>query len=242
MQYVGCFVDNGQRALPGGFHGLGNTPDPIETCRDLCEGFSHFSLQWYAECFCGNEYDRYGEASEADCNTPCRGNGDVMCGGGWRNSVYEAISEPRGYAQAGAFLTADVVTHDDHLIAFAEPFRDVPAIFMSIATTDGGDPSHLRLNYATSSGASLMIQEERCSDSETRHTTERVSIIVVELGLIGVARPAPAPSGICTSCSNGEKDGDEVSIDCGGGTCPACADGAACNVDSDCRNSRCHLG
>jgi len=40
-------------------------------------------------------------------------------------------------------------------------------------------------------------------------------------------------------CSNGVQDGDETDIDCGGSTCPACLDGAACVGDGDCQSVFC---
>jgi hypothetical protein len=42
-----------------------------------------------------------------------------------------------------------------------------------------------------------------------------------------------------TSCSNGVKDGDETDVDCGGGTCPVCANGDACNAGPDCASRVC---
>jgi hypothetical protein len=35
-------------------------------------------------------------------------------------------------------------------------------------------------------------------------------------------------------CSDHTFDGNETSVDCGGGVCPACGPGLGCNVDSDC--------
>lgn len=40
------------------------------------------------------------------------------------------------------------------------------------------------------------------------------------------------------SCSNGELDGDETDVDCGG-TCPACPDGSACGGHPDCASAVC---
>lgn len=44
------------------------------------------------------------------------------------------------------------------------------------------------------------------------------------------------------SCTDGLQNGDETHIDCGGGTCPPCADCAACAADSDCERGRCADG
>ncbi len=42
-----------------------------------------------------------------------------------------------------------------------------------------------------------------------------------------------------TTCDDRAKDGDESDVDCGGATCPACGDGKACVVDSDCITKAC---
>ncbi len=43
-------------------------------------------------------------------------------------------------------------------------------------------------------------------------------------------------------CANGVKDGAESDVDCGGGTCGACADGATCNGPADCVSGSCNNG
>ena len=40
-------------------------------------------------------------------------------------------------------------------------------------------------------------------------------------------------------CSDGLKNGNETAKDCGGNACPPCADGLACNQDSDCQSDSC---
>jgi hypothetical protein len=44
---------------------------------------------------------------------------------------------------------------------------------------------------------------------------------------------------VSTQCSDLQKDGNETDIDCGGGTCPACATGKGCKVDADCTTAAC---
>jgi hypothetical protein len=46
----------------------------------------------------------------------------------------------------------------------------------------------------------------------------------------------------CDPCADFVKDGAETDVDCGGGTCPACADGLACAVDADCASAHCRVG
>ncbi len=40
-------------------------------------------------------------------------------------------------------------------------------------------------------------------------------------------------------CSDGEKDGNETGVDCGGDACAACANGGSCQSASDCASSAC---
>jgi hypothetical protein len=41
------------------------------------------------------------------------------------------------------------------------------------------------------------------------------------------------------TCTNGVRDARETDVDCGGGACEPCADGAICNRSSDCANADC---
>ena len=98
--YVGCFTDDGNRALPahqGGSYG-------IQACVDTCrnQGYAYAGSQWYDQCFCGNTLG-YSQVSDAECNTPCNAGGGY-CGGAWRNSIYATgASSPcgNGMCQAG---------------------------------------------------------------------------------------------------------------------------------------------
>jgi hypothetical protein len=51
-------------------------------------------------------------------------------------------------------------------------------------------------------------------------------------------------SGACVgaSCSDGQKNGSETAIDCGGGTCPKCALGLTCGANGDCLSGACAGG
>jgi hypothetical protein len=51
-------------------------------------------------------------------------------------------------------------------------------------------------------------------------------------------------AGACVpaSCHDGLQNGNETGTDCGGGTCPACAAGQSCSVNSDCLTGVCSGG
>ncbi len=48
-------------------------------------------------------------------------------------------------------------------------------------------------------------------------------------------------NGLC-QCADGVLGGNETDVDCGGGDCPACADGLACALDGDCQSGNCPAG
>jgi len=77
--YLGCFNDAGDRALPI-FKGSGKSTDQ---CSKLCDGYQYYARQWTGECWCGNTaYNKYGIGSGCDCH------GSNV--GGWKQCVYKA--------------------------------------------------------------------------------------------------------------------------------------------------------
>lgn len=84
----------------------------------------------------------------------------------------------------------------------------------------------------------------------------RNSILVLSLGLLAACgssgvRTSPDDEGaggmgggspyVRPTCDDGEKNGDETDVDCGG-PCGACEEGRACDTDSDCTTSSCVEG
>jgi len=51
--------------------------------------------------------------------------------------------------------------------------------------------------------------------------------------------PTDAPPDAAPTCSDHIQNGNETDVDCGGGTCPPCADHAKCKVPGDCQSSSC---
>ena len=98
---VGCYIDDEQnRDLSGPGVSMGRDASPA-TCAALCSGYTHFGLQYYSLCFCGNEYGRLGAGNRPDCNTPCDGDALTVCGGYQRNSIYALKSASRRDVIAG---------------------------------------------------------------------------------------------------------------------------------------------
>jgi hypothetical protein len=67
-------------------------------------------------------------------------------------------------------------------------------------------------------------------------------------GTMNVADGMPCQGGVCAAgvcvdmCKDGMMNGNETDVDCGGGSCPKCADGKLCDGDADCANNDCDGG
>ena len=86
--YIGCFVDqHPNRDLKKLFTVNNLTPG---SCQSVCKekGHVYSGVQYGYLCHCGDDYGKYGEAGEYECNSACLGDEEKKCGGFWRNSVY----------------------------------------------------------------------------------------------------------------------------------------------------------
>eukprot|EP00121_Abeoforma_whisleri_P010163 Awhi_evm1s9367 len=65
-------------------------------CSSLChhEGYDYAGLQHYSECYCARKEDiedftkHEDKVEDSQCNTHCEGDHSIMCGGGFRMSIY----------------------------------------------------------------------------------------------------------------------------------------------------------
>lgn len=90
VRYLGCFRDAGRRDVRRYWGGHYDK----KTCQDKAMKVGHrfFALQWYGQCFTDNKFGSYGRAG--GCHTRCRRNRGQICGGGWRNSIYQILPPP----------------------------------------------------------------------------------------------------------------------------------------------------
>merc|ERR1712100_208388 len=88
-QFLGCFKDERDRDMPNrqGSFKLGER----ETCFDRCraEGFQFAGLQWKGECWCGNDFGKYGEAAEDQC--ACEAGSTNF--GKWHQCIYDVKAD-----------------------------------------------------------------------------------------------------------------------------------------------------
>jgi hypothetical protein len=100
--YIGCYTDAATRALPAQ---LGGTTNTIESCKQAAynAGYKYAGLQYGGYCFAGNTLG-YALAPETDCNMVCTANSLQLCGGPWRNSVYDTGYVPTPPATSIAWI------------------------------------------------------------------------------------------------------------------------------------------
>ena len=86
--YLGCFKDVNGGDLGNPNHDLNGfvfqAPQmTVNSCATSCanRGFAYAGARNGQWCFCGNDYNRYGKAT--NCTTSCAGNTAQKCGGFW---------------------------------------------------------------------------------------------------------------------------------------------------------------
>ncbi|CAG2204414.1 unnamed protein product [Mytilus edulis] len=94
VKYLGCYKDDFRRMLDERHD---NSLMTLEMCQKICYNRRYLGLQSFYECFCGDsmgDSNMYQKVNDTECNLACRGNSSQICGGLWRNSVYEFIITP----------------------------------------------------------------------------------------------------------------------------------------------------
>eukprot|EP00047_Mylnosiga_fluctuans_P020933 m.98037 g.98037 ORF g.98037 m.98037 type:complete len:480 (+) comp8686_c0_seq2:22-1461(+) len=87
--FVGCYRDSrSSRDLPGLFDA--GAAYSLTDCAALCSNYFFFGMQYGYECYCGNDYGRYGKVSDSKCARPCMRECKLpnACGGPSLNSIY----------------------------------------------------------------------------------------------------------------------------------------------------------
>jgi hypothetical protein len=132
--YVGCFTDEENRALP---QWLGAVDD-VETCVSLAaaNGRAYAGLQWYGECWGGDEA-RYTQVADGECSTPCASG--QPCGGAWRNSVYSTGVTPPPPGGGGGMQADSAVRGCSDWSWWAPVYQPDPGSCHTYCTQNGAD-------------------------------------------------------------------------------------------------------
>ncbi|NCC23329.1 MAG: tandem-95 repeat protein, partial [Alphaproteobacteria bacterium] len=75
--------------------------------------------------------------------------------------------------------SSDTFVHNWDVLDFGHALDVTPQLLASISTTDGGDPSALRLRNLDTDSVDALVQEDQSKDSETSHTTERIDYFAI---------------------------------------------------------------
>lgn len=103
--------------------------------------------------------------------------------------TYEALTTPRN------------TNHNAHSTIFALNFTSLPLVFGNIASYYGGDPAVLRKSSEDIHHVELMIQEDNCGSSSNSHTNERVSMLILQQGVLRAER-MPDPTVFCSASNS----------------------------------------
>src|SRR6266516_1182264 len=88
--YQGCYVDGANGRILN-YENPDSTTLTVENCVQACVGLSYTvaGMEFSKQCFCGNyTVNNATLAAATDCNMPCSGNSNEMCGAGNRMSIY----------------------------------------------------------------------------------------------------------------------------------------------------------
>ena len=73
-----------------------------DSCDNL-QGYRYAGLQSAQCCSCGTSYGLYGTAS--NCNMPCIGNTNEICGGPWSNTIVEILYKGKTWEFVNTVMT-----------------------------------------------------------------------------------------------------------------------------------------
>jgi hypothetical protein len=83
--YLGCFVDEGPRALPD--NPVAADDMTAQKCQTNCAGYRYFGVEFARECWCGRNLPNV-TAPPSECSMPCLGDDAQFCGGPNRINVW----------------------------------------------------------------------------------------------------------------------------------------------------------
>jgi len=86
--YLGCFKDEEERDLPDEVFPSGYLT--VDVCKRACrkKNKKYAGIQTQTQCFCGNDYGRYGKTASSNCFVRKQRGGAT--GGNYANSIYKA--------------------------------------------------------------------------------------------------------------------------------------------------------
>jgi hypothetical protein len=125
----GCYEDAASRALIYRSAADQNSMT-IDKCTDECKsnGFRYAGLKYYGVCYCGSSLDSL-TVDTSECQQPCSGDPNEICGGDNALSVYEDPTFPKKSAEASTDDYKPLGCYNDDVEVGRALFKqvDVPA-------------------------------------------------------------------------------------------------------------------
>ena len=92
--YLGCYIDSEDYRTFADNHYADTSAYTREKCFQHCRTNNkrYVAMQSGKDCWCGANdvaYDIHGKVPEAECDMACTGDPSTMCGGTYRNSVFD---------------------------------------------------------------------------------------------------------------------------------------------------------
>ena len=83
-----CVYDNPIKKVLADVSFTGQNDMSILKCKYLCREYKFYGVQHGDECHCGESDDNFLPSPSHECNMPCLGQPDKLCGGSWRMNVF----------------------------------------------------------------------------------------------------------------------------------------------------------
>ncbi|KAK6347941.1 hypothetical protein TWF718_005761 [Orbilia javanica] len=208
---VNCYTDDtSHRALP--FTYVDWSAMTIEKCKQLGVGYKYIGVEYYGECYWGNEIASTSQPVTSGCDTPCTGNNAQICGGAgfisiYANGDYSEPIPPTVNPGDGVFELSGCYTDDPDNRALAFAYHDdqmsVALCFEKAksyryaAVQDGGvcyygdilDTASVQVNMNECPTACSGKATELCGGSSRSILYEDHSFVVPDLvGLLALAQ------------------------------------------------------
>lgn len=171
-KYIGCYSETpGGRSLSSGNTGdVRTVAGCVSTCK--AKGFKYIALQYYGECWCGNnEFTQspgVNLVADSQCNSLCRDNQTEYCGAGSRNQVYQLETT---LPISSSSSTSASSTSSSSTTSSAATLTSSSSTASSTTSTASTSSSSISTNTLTSSTSTSMTVDSTITSSSTSTST-----------------------------------------------------------------------
>lgn len=118
--YFGCFRDSRAKRELGGHHKDFPETNSPSVCIAHClqAGFQYAGVQYTKECWCGDEYGKYGLLADVHCSNHCPQNSTETCGGFLAMRVFSTGLGEKKKIQATLVKANEILSEERVRIAF----------------------------------------------------------------------------------------------------------------------------